>query len=157
MSTAFSHISVDNQPGMVDVGEKKVTLREAEAQSIVWLGKENIELFEKAGWENKKGGILQTAIIAGTMAAKKTGDLIPMCHPLGLESCKISIDVLVESLKITCICRLEAKTGVEMEAMVGASIAALTIYDMCKSVSKGIVIQETKLIRKSGGKSDFKA
>jgi len=157
MSTAFSHISADNQPGMVDVGEKKVTVREAEACSIVWLGKENIEMFEKAGWENKKGGILQTAVIAGTMAAKKTGDLIPMCHPLGLESCKITIDVLAESLKITCICRLEAKTGVEMEAMVGASIAALTIYDMCKSVSKGIVIQETKLIRKSGGKSDFNA
>lgn len=157
MSTAFSHITADNQPGMVDVGEKKVTVREAEAQSIVWLGKENIDLFEQAGWENKKGGILQTAIIAGTMAAKKTGDLIPMCHPLGLESCKINIEVQAESLKITCICRLEAKTGVEMEAMVGASIAALTIYDMCKSVSKGIVIQETKLIRKSGGKSDFKA
>ncbi len=157
MKTEFSHVSENNQPGMVDVGEKKVTVREAEAQSIVWLGKENIDLFEKAGWENKKGGILQTAIIAGTMAAKKTGDLIPMCHPLGLESCKINIDVLTESLKITCICRLEAKTGVEMEAMVGASVAALTIYDMCKSVSKGIVIQETKLIRKSGGKSDFNA
>lgn len=157
MSNSFSHITADNQPGMVDVGEKKVTVREAEAQSIVWLGKEHIDLFEKAGWENKKGGILQTAIIAGTMAAKKTGDLIPMCHPLGLESCKITIEVQSESLKITCICRLEAKTGVEMEAMVGASIAALTIYDMCKSVSKGIVIQETKLIRKSGGKSDFKA
>ncbi len=157
MKTEFSHVSENNQPGMVDVGEKKVTVREAEAQSIVWLGKENIDLFEKAGWENKKGGILQTAIIAGTMAAKKTGDLIPMCHPLGLESCKINIEVQPESLKINCICRLEAKTGVEMEAMVGASIAALTIYDMCKSVSKGIVIQETKLIRKSGGKSDFNA
>ncbi|MEY2792901.1 MAG: Cyclic pyranopterin phosphate synthase [Bacteroidota bacterium] len=156
MKTEFSHVSENNQPGMVDVGTKSVTLREAEAQSIVWLGKENIDLFEKAGWENKKGGILQTAIIAGTMAAKKTGDLIPMCHPLGLESCKIAIDVQNESLKITCICRLEAKTGVEMEAMVGASVAALTIYDMCKSVSKGIVIQETRLIRKSGGKSDFK-
>lgn len=101
MSTAFSHITADNQPGMVDVGEKKVTVREAEAQSIVWLGKENIDLFEQAGWENKKGGILQTAIIAGTMAAKKTGDLIPMCHPLGLESCKINIEVQAESLKIT--------------------------------------------------------
>ena len=157
MNIEFSHIADNDQPGMVDVGAKKITVREAEAQSIVWLGKENIELFEKAGWENKKGGILQTAIIAGTMAAKKTGDLIPMCHPLGLESCKINIDVLEESLKITCICRLEAKTGVEMEAMVGVSVAALTIYDMCKSVSKGIVIQETKLIRKSGGKSDFKA
>lgn len=157
MKVEFSHVADNDQPGMVDVGTKKITLREAEAQSIVWLGKENIELFEKAGWENKKGGILQTSIIAGTMAAKKTGDLIPMCHPLGLESCKITIDVLTESLKITCICRLEAKTGVEMEAMVGASIAALTIYDMCKSVSKEIVIQETKLIRKSGGKSDFNA
>lgn len=157
MSEVFSHLTENDQPGMVDVGAKQVTQREAEAQAIVWLGKETVTLFEKAGWENKKGSILQTAIIAGTMAAKKTGDLIPMCHPLGLESCKITIDVLEEHLKISCICSLEAKTGVEMEAMVGASVAALTIYDMCKSVSKGIIIQETKLIRKSGGKSDFKA
>ncbi len=157
MSEVFSHLTENDQPGMVDVGAKQVTQREAEAQAIVWLGKETVSLFEKAGWENKKGSILQTAIIAGTMAAKKTGDLIPMCHPLGLESCKITIDVLEEHLKISCICSLEAKTGVEMEAMVGASVAALTIYDMCKSVSKGIIIQETKLIRKSGGKSDFKA
>jgi cyclic pyranopterin phosphate synthase len=157
MSEVFSHLTENDQPGMVDVGAKQVIQREAEAQAIVWLGKETVSLFEKAGWENKKGSILQTAIIAGTMAAKKTGDLIPMCHPLGLESCKITIDVLEEHLKISCICSLEAKTGVEMEAMVGASVAALTIYDMCKSVSKGIIIQETKLIRKSGGKSDFKA
>jgi len=157
MSVEFSHITEQDQPGMVHVGSKNITLREAEAQSIVWLGKENVALFEKAGWENKKGGIFQTAIIAGTMAAKKTGDLIPLCHPLGLDSCKFSIEILEESLKISCICSLEAKTGVEMEAMVGASVAALTIYDMCKSVSKGIIIQETKLIRKSGGKSDFKA
>lgn len=157
MSEVFSHLTENDQPGMVDVGAKQVTQREAEAQAIVWLGKETVSLFEKAGWENKKGSILQIAIIAGTMAAKKTGDLIPMCHPLGLESCKITIDVLEEHLKISCICSLEAKTGVEMEAMVGASVAALTIYDMCKSVSKGIIIQETKLIRKSGGKSDFKA
>ena len=157
MEANFSHVNEENQPGMVHVGDKRVTVREAEAQAIVWLGKENVEAFNLAGWSNKKGGIFQTAIIAGTMAAKKTGDLIPMCHPLGLDGCTITIDVLDEHLKITCICRLEAKTGVEMEAMVGASLAALTIYDMCKSVSKGIIIQETKLIRKSGGKSDFKA
>lgn len=157
MSEVFSHLTENDQPGMVDVNTKRLTVREAEAESIVWLGKSTVELFEKAGWENKKGSIFQTAIIAGTMAAKKTGELIPMCHPLGLESCKITIEVLEESLKISCICKLEAKTGVEMEAMVGASVAALTVYDMCKSVSKGIVIQETKLIRKTGGKSDFQA
>jgi cyclic pyranopterin phosphate synthase len=91
------------------------------------------------------------------MGAKKTSDLIPLCHPLGLDSCKFEFETSEDEVVITCICRLEAKTGVEMEALVGASIAALTVYDMCKSISKGIVIKETKLISKSGGKSDFKA
>ncbi len=142
---------------MVDVSPKNRTVREAKAQSTVYLGPEIVQHFEAAGWQNKKGSILQTAIIAGTMAAKKTSDLIPLCHPLGLDSCKFDMDVLADQIVITCVCRLEAKTGVEMEALVGASVAALTIYDMCKSVSKGIVIRETKLIAKSGGKSDFNA
>ena len=157
MSTDFSHLQSDGTPGMVDVSAKNETVREAKAQSIVFLGEEIVQHFEAAGWQNKKGSILQTAIIAGTMAAKKTSDLIPLCHPLGLDSCKFETEVLVDQIIITCICRLEAKTGVEMEALVGASVAALTVYDMCKSVSKGIVIKETKLISKSGGKSDFKA
>ncbi|MHA8101763.1 cyclic pyranopterin monophosphate synthase MoaC [Aquirufa nivalisilvae] len=155
MAAEFSHLDAQNQPGMVDVGAKNSTTREAKAQSVVYLGAEIIQHFEAAGWQNKKGSILQTAIIAGTMAAKKTGDLIPLCHPLGLDACSFEMDVQAEEIVITCTCRLYAKTGVEMEAMVGASVAALTIYDMCKSVSKGLVIRETKLLSKSGGKSDF--
>jgi cyclic pyranopterin phosphate synthase len=157
MSIDFSHVQSDGSPGMVDVSAKKDTVREARAQSIVFLGAEIVQHFEAAGWKNKKGSILQTAIIAGTMAAKKTSDLIPLCHPLGLDSCKFETEVHLDQIVITCICRLEAKTGVEMEALVGASIAALTVYDMCKSVSQGIIIKETKLITKSGGKSDFVA
>jgi len=157
MENTFSHLDSSGQPGMVDVSLKSETVREAKAQSIIWLGKEVVDNFVKVGWENKKGSILQTAILAGTMAAKKTADLIPLCHPLGLDACKFEIEVLEDSLLIHCVCRLAAKTGVEMEAMVGASVAALTIYDMCKSVSKGIIIQEIKLLYKTGGKSDFKA
>lgn len=157
MADSFSHITASGAPGMVDVSAKNVTVREAKAQSIVFLGADIISHFEAAGWQNKKGSILQTAIIAGTMAAKKTSDLIPLCHPLGLDSCHFETEILVDQIIITCICRLQAKTGVEMEALVGASVAALTVYDMCKSVSKGIVIKETKLISKSGGKSDFQA
>ncbi|MHA8065626.1 cyclic pyranopterin monophosphate synthase MoaC [Aquirufa sp. ROCK2-A2] len=157
MNNPFSHLDPTGQPGMVDVSLKSETVREAKAQSVVFLGNEIIAHFEKQGWENKKGSILQIAILAGTMAAKKTADLIPLCHPLGLDACQFDIQVQEDSLVIHCVCRLAAKTGVEMEAMVGASVAALTIYDMCKSVSKGIVIQETKLLYKTGGKSDFKA
>ncbi|RXK49907.1 cyclic pyranopterin monophosphate synthase MoaC [Aquirufa rosea] len=157
MAIEFSHLDAQNQPGMVDVGAKNTTLREAKAQSIIYLGADIVQHFEAAGWQNKKGSILQTAIIAGTMAAKKTGDLIPLCHPLGLDACTFDMDVQAEEIIITCTCRLQAKTGVEMEALIGASVAALTIYDMCKSVSKGLVIKETKLLSKSGGKSDFQA
>jgi cyclic pyranopterin phosphate synthase len=157
MDNPFSHLDPSGNPGMVDVSNKSETIREAKAQSIVFLGKEVVDHFENIGWENKKGSIIQTAILAGTMAAKKTADLIPLCHPLGLDACVFDVQVQVDVLIIQCTCRLAAKTGVEMEAMVGASIAALTIYDMCKSVSKGIIIQETKLLYKTGGKSDFKA
>lgn len=157
MAIEFSHLDAQNQPGMVDVGAKNSTTREAKAQSVVYLGADIIQHFEAAGWQNKKGSILQTAIIAGTMAAKRTGDLIPLCHPLGLDACSFDMEVKEEEIIIICTCRLHAKTGVEMEALVGASVAALTIYDMCKSVSKGLVIRETKLLSKSGGKSDFQA
>src|SRR5207245_629758 len=96
-------------------------------------------------------------IIAGIMAAKKTGDLIPLCHPLGLDNCKIAIHLNEKKeVVIDCTATITAKTGVEMEALVGASIAALTIYDMCKALSHDIVIRETKLMEKTGGKRDFK-
>ena len=97
-----------------------------------------------------------TAIIAGVMAAKKTHELIPFCHPLGLDSCKVSIEIEDNNAVIDCICKVTHKTGVEMEALTGASVAALTIYDMLKALSHDIVISETKLMSKTGGKRSFK-
>lgn len=142
---------------MVDVGEKKVTRRVAKARSIVVVSEEILRLLNDNEIKSKKGPVFQTAIIAGVMAAKRTGELIPFCHPLGLENCQI--DILVNEkneIEINCTASLTGKTGIEMEALTGASIAALTIYDMCKAMSHEIVIKETRLIEKRGGKSDFK-
>ena len=104
----------------------------------------------------RKGPVFATAIIAGVMAAKKTHELIPFCHPLGLESCKVTIEMNGDLAVIDCRCKVTHKTGVEMEALTGASIAALTVYDMLKALSHDIVISETRLIAKTGGKQDFK-
>lgn len=142
---------------MVDVGVKQVTHRIATARSIVLLPAEVLEHLVNGDLQSKKGPVFQTAIIAGIMAAKKTGDLIPLCHPLGLDNCNIAVSINeVQEVVIDCTASITAKTGVEMEALVGASIAALTIYDMCKAMSHDIVIKETKLIEKTGGKRDFK-
>lgn len=142
---------------MVNVGEKVPTLRTAKAQAVVILGDAVLELLEKDEIHTKKGPVFQTAILAGIMAAKKTGDLIPLCHPLGLDHCQVHIH-LDESraVIIECTASLTGKTGVEMEALTGASIAALTIYDMAKAFSHEIVIREIKLMEKTGGKRDFK-
>ncbi len=136
---------------MVNVGEKPVTHRTATAQCRVVLNETIMALLTGDELHTKKGPVFQTAIIAGIMAAKKTGDLIPLCHPLGLEDCKI--DMTVEGLEvvITCKASLHGKTGVEMEALTGATIAALTIYDMCKALSHDIVIKEVRLLEKTGG------
>ena len=142
---------------MVDVGEKQVSRRTATARSIVSLPVEVLEQLTNGDIQTKKGSVFQTAVIAGIMAAKKTGDLIPLCHPLGLDNCSINIHLNEEhEVVIDCTATITAKTGVEMEALVGASIAALTVYDMCKALSHDIVIKETKLIEKTGGKRDFK-
>jgi len=142
---------------MVDVSVKQVTHRTATARSIVSLPGEVLEHLTNDDIQTKKGSVFQTAIIAGIMAAKKTGDLIPLCHPLGLDNCKINIGLNEkQEVVIDCTASITAKTGVEMEALVGASIAALTVYDMCKAMSHDIIIKETKLIEKSGGKRDFK-
>lgn len=141
---------------MVDVGAKQVTRREAKAESTIVLGDEIMALLEGDELHTKKGPVFQTAILAGIMAAKRTSDLIPLCHPLPLE--KIGIDIQVNEAKevvVTCTAIITGKTGVEMEALTGASVAALTIYDMCKAFSHDIVIRETKLMAKSGGKRDF--
>jgi len=150
---------IDNKgnPTMVDVSVKQVTHRTATARSIVSLPAEVLEHLANDDIQTKKGSVFQTAIIAGIMAAKKTGDLIPLCHPLGLDNCKINIGFSEkQEVVIDCTASITAKTGVEMEALVGASIAALTVYDMCKAMSHDIIIKETKLIEKSGGKRDFK-
>lgn len=141
---------------MVNVSDKKVTLRTATARSTVQLTEEIMKGLEKGEIYSKKGPVFQTAIIAGTMAAKKTGELIPLCHPIGLDGCDLSIEVSELNVIIECTARISAKTGVEMEALTGASLAALTIYDMCKALSHDIIIKETRLVSKTGGKSDYK-
>lgn len=157
----LSHVDAQNNPTMVDVSQKSITQRTATARSMVTLGKkiwDQLKPSDDASQDiySKKGPVFQTAIIAGTMAVKKTSELIPFCHPLAIEKCTINIhpannyEVVVE-----CTVSVSGKTGVEMEALTGASVAALTIYDMCKALSHHIVIRETRLIEKKGGKSDF--
>ncbi len=153
----LTHIDNKGRANMVDVSEKAVTKRTAIARSIVYLPDAVLEQLVAGDIQTKKGAVFQTAIIAGIMAAKKTGDLIPLCHPLGLDNCNVDIKLNDESeVEIYCTATITAKTGIEMEALVGASIAALTIYDMCKAISHNIVIKETRLIEKTGGKSDLR-
>ena len=156
MEKKFTHLDASGNPSMVDVGGKKPTKRTAKARSIIVLNDEILSHFEGEDIQTKKGPVFQTAIIAGVMAAKKAGELIPLCHPIGMENCQIDIHINdKKEVVIECLATVTAKTGIEMEAMTGASIAALTIYDMCKAFSHDIVIKETKLIQKTGGKKDF--
>jgi len=151
----LTHIDSDGNPAMVDVSAKKVTLRVAVAQSEVELGNKIMAELVNGEIYTKKGPVFHSAIIAGTMGAKKTADLIPFCHPVGMEDCKIEINTQGTRAIITCTVKVEAKTGIEMEAITGASVAAITIYDMCKAMSHTIEIVNTKLLKKTGGKSDF--
>ncbi|MCJ7556573.1 MAG: cyclic pyranopterin monophosphate synthase MoaC [Gammaproteobacteria bacterium] len=154
----LTHIDAENRPTMVDVSDKNPTLRTAIAEAVVVLPEAIRKLSRNGDLHSAKGPVFQTAIIAGTMAAKRTHDLIPFCHPLGIESCKIEIE-LNENFEAVIHCRVKVhhKTGVEMEALTGASVAALTIYDMCKALSHDIVIRSIRLVTKTGGKSDFQA
>ncbi len=155
-SSKLSHLNESGNPRMVDVSEKRVSKRMARAQSQVVLPPEVLALLLDGDIQTKKGAVFQTAIIAGIMGAKKTHELIPMCHPLGLDKCSVDIRLNEEKVVIIdCTAQIEAKTGVEMEALTGASVAALTIYDMCKGISQDIRIRETRLMAKSGGKTDF--
>ena len=140
---------------MVDIGDKQATARAAHAQAEVQLPDVIARHIDGDEIETKKGPVFATAIIAGVMAAKKTHELIPFCHPLGLEDCKLAIAVEGNDVVIDCHCTVQHKTGVEMEALTGASVAALTIYDMLKAVSHDIVIRDTRLMAKTGGKQDF--
>lgn len=158
MEKDFTHLNEKGSPEMVDVSHKKETLRVAKARTVVVLPQAVMNRFESNDIHTPKGSVFQTAIIAGVMGAKRTSELIPLCHPIGMDDCKISINVVGENeVEIISEAKVFARTGVEMEAMCGASIAALTIYDMCKSFSHEIEIKETRLIEKTGGKSDFKA
>lgn len=152
----FTHLDESGNPHMVNVGEKKVSKRMARARCIVELGDEIMDQLESSEIHTKKGPVFQTAILAGIMASKKTGELIPLCHPLGLDNCEVQIHVNEErAVVIDCTAHITAKTGVEMEALTGATVAALTVYDMCKAFSHDIVIREVKLMEKRGGKRDF--
>jgi cyclic pyranopterin phosphate synthase len=154
---SLTHLDKDGKPGMVNVGEKTATKRSATARSVVVLPAEILAQMNEGKLQTKKGSVFQVAIIAGIMAAKKTGELIPLCHPLGLDNCDIQISMNEQQeVVIDCTANITAKTGVEMEALVGASMAALTVYDMCKAMSHDIVIKETKLMAKTGGKRDFR-
>ena len=142
---------------MVDVSNKNITKRTAIARANMFLGKEIISNFENEELTTKKGPVFQTAIIAGIQAVKKTSEIIPMCHPLLINGVDIDINILDnENIEVFCKVTIEGKTGVEMEALTGASATCLTIYDMCKSISQQMVIKEVKLVEKTGGKSDVK-
>ena len=149
----FTHIDEANRPTMVDVGDKSVTKRVATAETRVWFPSDVAHALRTQGFSTSKGPVFQTAIIAGVMGAKRTHELIPFCHPLGLENCKVTIEMDGDAAVISCTTSLHGKTGVEMEALTGASIAALTIYDMCKALSHEIEIGPTRLLAKSGGRS----
>lgn len=142
---------------MVDVSGKNSTKRTAIAKATMYLGKEVISHFENGELTTKKGPVFQTAIIAGIQAVKKTSEIIPMCHPLLINGVDVDINMLDdEHIEVFCKVTIEGKTGVEMEALTGASATCLTIYDMCKSISQQMIIKEIKLLEKTGGKSDIK-
>ena len=141
---------------MVDVSAKEPSDRNAHARAIVEFPADVAQRFSGGDIDTAKGPVFATAIIAGVMAAKRTHELIPFCHPLGLDNCKVTIELNEErQVVIDCHCKVHHRTGVEMEALTGASIAALTVYDMCKALSHEIVIRETRLISKTGGKKDY--
>jgi cyclic pyranopterin monophosphate synthase len=152
LDSTFTHVRA-GQPTMVDITEKSITTRTAVAEVRVELGAEILAQFENKDLHGPKGPVCQTAIIAGTMAVKKTSELIPFCHPLPIENCEFEITPDASGLRIRCSVSTRGKTGVEMEAMTGASVAGLTVYDMCKAMNKSIRLLDLRLISKTGGKS----
>src|SRR6201996_5452885 len=151
----FTHLDADQRPTMVDVSGKPVTQRSATAEARVQFPAAVAAALRENGLRSPKGPVFDTAIVAGVMGAKRTHELIPFCHPLGLENCRITIELEGDTAVIRCTVSVHHKTGVEMEALTGASIAALTVYDMCKALSHDIVISELRLIAKEGGKSVY--
>ena len=155
MASGLTHLTARNRPTMVDVGDKQVTRRMASAEARIRLPRAVLLALRKSGHRTKKGPIFDTAIIAGVLAAKRTSELIPFCHPLLLDNCKLEVAAAAGGIRIVCTVSVQGRTGVEMEALTGASVAALTVYDMCKALSHDIEIRAIRLLAKTGGKRDF--
>ncbi|MCU1146683.1 cyclic pyranopterin monophosphate synthase MoaC [Glaesserella parasuis] len=154
----FTHINQNGEANMVDVSAKQDTVREARAEAFVTMNPETLQMIISGN--HHKGDVFATARIAGIQAAKRTWELIPLCHPRLHSKVEVQLEALAEKnqVRIESLCKLSGKTGVEMEALTAASAAALTIYDMCKAVQKDMVIEQVRLLSKSGGKSgDFVA
>ncbi len=147
----LSHFDARGQAAMVDVGDKPVTHRTATARARVTMRRETAELIRSGG--AKKGDVLGVARLAGIMAAKRTAELIPLCHPLPISAVTLELEVAEAAVEIAATVRTTGQTGVEMEALTAASVAALTVYDMCKSADRGMRIEAVRLVHKSGGKS----
>ncbi len=155
MEKKLSHLDKDGIPAMVDVSHKTATSREARASGRIIVGREVIKILATDNFNTKKGSIAQIAIIAGTMAVKNTYNTIPLCHQIPISSCKINVTPGEDTFFIDCTVKTNSQTGVEMEALHGVSIAALTIYDMCKALTHDMIISDVKLDMKIGGKTDF--
>ncbi|MGD9600042.1 MAG: cyclic pyranopterin monophosphate synthase MoaC [Steroidobacteraceae bacterium] len=153
----LTHVDAARRPTMVDVGAKDITLRVATAEAVVTLPRAAALALRRAGERTKKGPVCDTAIVAGVMAAKRTHELIPFCHPLALERCKVTVTAArAGRFVVRCEVAIHGRTGVEMEALTGATVAALTIYDMTKALSHDIEIGPVRLLAKSGGKRDYR-
>src|SRR5271165_6796370 len=151
----FTHLDANHNPTMVDVGDKAASKRTATAEARVRFPPAVAAALRDSGLRSPKGPVFDTAIVAGVMGAKRTHELIPFCHPLGLESCHIAIELEGDCAVIRCTVSVHHKTGVEMEALTGAGVAALTVYDMCKGLSHDIVIADLRLLAKDGGRSSY--
>ena len=152
--SVLTHVDAQGRPAMVDVSDKAASQRTAVAEARVRFPPAVVRALAETGFATRKGPVFHTAIVAGVMAAKRTHELIPFCHPLALERCDVTIDMHDDDAVVRCTVAVHHRTGVEMEALTGATVAALTIYDMCKALSHEIVIVETRLLEKRGGKRD---
>jgi len=159
MSSELSHLDSEGHVAMVDVSTKSITQRTATAEARIRFPSDAWEALERVRFATKKGSVEEVARIAGMLATKKTADLIPLCHALPLEGCEFTFEREPGEpvLRIACTTRTSAKTGVEMEALTGVTVAALTVYDMTKSLGHGIVIEQVRLLHKAGGKQEFRA
>jgi cyclic pyranopterin phosphate synthase len=157
MASSLTHLDAQSNPCMVDVSAKAVSSRRARAEAWIALPPSVVALFDGKDLVSAKGAVFATASLAGIMAAKRTGELIPLCHPLGLDDCRVCCELRGSEVRIEAEVAVSGRTGVEMEAMTAASVAALTVYDMCKAASHGIEIRSIRLLSKIGGKQDWHA